>query len=369
VSGAPVRADIVAAGGLWPGPVPVTRPAPASVAHGPWSAYRLDAATEADLPPAGRIKRMGRGQMMAIAAVRAALAGGNARPARGGATAVSVGTAWCEEGDEIVFLDNLIRLGDKGAKPAYFVSSVKNALAAQLAIHFGFEGENQTFTHDALSFETALWHGAHLVAAGRAQHAVVCGVDALVELEEMRGHLQGRLAAATPLSPLGETGQGTLPGEGAAAFVLAAPGTATTPLARLAWVRSRGPRQRAPVLTPADELGFVAQSLADASLRIEDIDLALLGANGDPALDALYAEVASGLRARAPDLAVAVYRHQTGDFATASALGCELAVRAVAGRALPGEARVLLGAPRTPARVLLYHVTRTGYHSTMVVTA
>ncbi len=370
-------ADIVAAGAVSPGPAPVTRPAPAAVAREQWSAYRLDAATEQGLLPPERIKRMGRGQMMAIAAVQRAISSCASRaepPARGGSTAVSVGTAWAEEGDEIVFLENLIKLGEKGAKPAYFVNSVKNALASQLALTFGFQGENQTFAHDALSFESALWQGAHLLRAGRARHAIVCGVEALVEFQEMHGHLLGWYGTdPRPLAPLSAekraVGQGTLPGEGAAAFILSAPGVVAVPLARLVSVRARGPLQRAPVLTATDEFAFVEQALRDADTSLDDVGLVLVGANGDPALDQIYAEVAHGLRARAPGVAVGVYRHLTGDFATASALGFELAVRAVAGGTAPSEVHVVEGAPRSIERVLLYHVTSAGYHSVMIVSA
>jgi 3-oxoacyl-[acyl-carrier-protein] synthase II len=366
-------ADIVAAGAVRPGPAPVCRPAPAAVAQGPWPAYRLDAATEQCLSPPERIKRMGRGQELSILAVRRAIAACPEPPARGGATAVAVGTAWAEEGDEIVFLENLIKLGEKAAKPAYFVNSVKNALASQLALTFGYEGENQTFAHDALSFESALWQGARLLRADRARHAIVCGVEALIELQEIHGHLLGWYGTdPEPLAPLAGArapGQGTLPGEGAAAFVLAAPGTVRRPLARLLGVRARGPLQRSPSLSVSDELAFVAQGLGDADMRQGDIGLLLLGANGDPALDAVYAEVARGLRTQVPDLAVGVYRHLTGDFAVASALGLELAVRAVAGRSVPDEVRVVAGAPGASERVLLYHVSSAGTHSVMIVSA
>ncbi|MBN2577040.1 MAG: hypothetical protein JXP73_20930 [Deltaproteobacteria bacterium] len=366
-------ADIVAAGAVRPGPAPVSRPAPSAVAQEPWAAYRLDAATEQDLSLPERIKRMGRGQEMSILAVRRALDACAEAPARGGATAVAVGTAWAEEGDEIVFLENLIKLGEKAAKPAYFVNSVKNALASQLALTFGFRGENQTFAHDALSFESALWHGAHLLRAGRARHAVVCGVEALVELQEMHGHLLGWYGTdATALAPLAgkrAAGQGTLPGEGAAAFVLAAPRVGPKPLARLLGVRARGSLRRWPALRVSEELEFVAQGLRDAGTRQGDIGLLLVGANGEPGLDGIYAEVARGLRARAPGLAVGVYRHLTGDFAVASALGFELAVRAVASRAVPAEVRVVDGTAGAVERVLLYHVTNAGYHSTTVVSA
>jgi 3-oxoacyl-(acyl-carrier-protein) synthase len=350
------------------------------VAQEPWSAYRLDATTEQSLALPGRIKRMGRGQEMAIAAVKCALdscAERAALPAPGSGTAVSVGTAWAEEGDEIIFLEHLIKLGEKAAKPAYFVNSVKNALASQLALTFGFQGENQTFAHDALSFESALWQGARLLCAGRARHAVVCGVEALVEFQEIHGHLLGWYGTdPSPLAPLSghkrAAGQGTLPGEGAAAFVLTAPGVVAAPLARLVGVRARGPLQRAPVLTPTGELTFVGQALHDSGTRLDDVGLVLLGANGDPALDEIYAQVARGLRAGAPALAVGVYRHLTGDFATASALGLELAVGTVSGRTVPSQVHVvdgLLASARSIRSVLLYHLTSAGYHSVMIVSA
>jgi 3-oxoacyl-(acyl-carrier-protein) synthase len=373
-------ADIVAAGAVWPGPSPVTRPAPAGVAQEPWSAYRLDATTEQSLALPGRIKRMGRGQEMAIAAVKCALdscAERAAPPARGSGTAVSVGTAWAEEGDEIIFLEHLIKLGEKAAKPAYFVNSVKNALASQLALTYGFQGENQTFAHDALSFESALWQGARLLCAGRARHAVVCGVEALFEFQEIHGHLRGWYGTdPSPLTPLSAhkraMGQGTLPGEGAAAFVLTAPGVVAAPLARLVGVRARGPLQRAPVLTGKNELAFALQALSDTGTSLDHVSLVLMGANGDPALDAIYAEVAQGLRARAPGLAMGVYRHLTGDFATASALGLELAVGTVAGRSSPNKILVVdgsLGSAGSIRHVLLYHLTSAGYHSVMIVSA
>ena len=367
-------AEIVCAAAVRPGVMPVVRQAPAQVAQEKWAAYRLDAATEQSLSPPERIKRMGRGQEMAILAVQRALADATQLPAKGTGTAVSVGTAWAEEGDEIIFLENLVKFGEKGAKPAYFVNSVKNALASQLALTFGFQGENQTFAHDALSFESALWQGAHLVRVGRVRHALVCGVDALVEFQEIHGHLLGWYGSdSAPLAPLAEArpgvGHGTLPGEGSAAFVLCAPGAGANPVARLAFLRARGPARRTAPLHVESELAFLKRCLTDADTRLADVGLLLLGANGDPALDAIYAEVACRLCALAPDLAVGVYRHLTGDFATASALGFELAVRSVAHRRVVDEVRIVEGTARPVERALLFHVTKAGYHSVMLVAA
>jgi 3-oxoacyl-(acyl-carrier-protein) synthase len=365
-------ADIVAAGAVRAAPVPVERPAPAGLPQESWPAYRLDAATEQVLNPPERLKRLGRGQAMAIVAVKRALAAcpSEAAPSADDSTAVSVGTAWAEEGDEIVFLDNLIKLGEKAAKPAFFVNSVKNALASQLALTFGFRGENQTFAHDAMSFESALWQGAHLVRAGRSRHAVVCGVEALIEFQEIHGHLLGWYGTdAAALAPLVASRRGTIPGEGAAAFVLAAPGRAGSRIARLVHVRSRGPLQRSPEITGADELAFLEQAMREVSVGLDASWLVLLGANGDQRLDAVYAEVAHGLHCGPGAPAVGVYRHLTGDFATASALGFELAVRAVADRSVPSEVRVVMGEAGAVEHVLLYHVSSAGYHSAIIVSA
>ena len=365
-------ADIVAAGALLPGPVPVMRPAPAGFAQEPWPAYRLDAATEQSLNPPDRLKRMGRGQAMAIVAVKRALAACpvDGVPSPDDATAVSVGTAGAEEGDEIVFLENLIKLGEKAAKPAFFVNSVKNALASQLALSFGFRGENQTFAHDAMSFESALWQGARLVRAQRSRHAVVCGVEALIEFQEMHGHLRGWYGAnPAPLAPLTAARRGTIPGEGAGAFVLTAPGTAAAPIARLLHVKSRGPLQRLPILTGSGELAFLEQAMREADVSLDATWLVLLGASGDDGLDAIYRQVAQGLRTGWAGPRVGVYRHRTGDFATASALGFELAVRAVASRGVPSDVRVVMGEPGPVERALLYHVSSAGYHSAIIVSA
>jgi hypothetical protein len=95
-----------------------------------------------------------------------------------------------------------------------------------------------------------------------------------------------------------------------------------------------------------------------------------VGANGEPALDAIYTGVIASLREHAPGIAVGVYRHLTGDFAVASALGLELAVRAVSAPALPDEVDVVAGPASGPtAHVLLYHLTSSGMHSVMIVSA
>jgi len=303
--------------------------------------------------------------------VQRALQSCEAPPERGSTTAVAVGSANAEEGDEIAFLENLIKHGEKGAKPVLFVNSVKNALASQLALNFGWLGENQTFIHDALSFEDALWQGVRVLGAGRSTRAVVCGVEALCDFHQMHGHLLGHFRSdGSPLAPLSAAPtKGSFPGEGAAAFILAPPGTAPQRLAQLVGVRARGPLRRDSLPEAAAQVRFVEQAVAGMGASLEGMRLILVGANGDEALEPIYAAVAGALKARMRSAAIGVYRHRTGEFATASALGLSLAVRAIHERAVPEPVRVVDGDPAAVDSVLLYHLSAAGYHSAMVVSA
>lgn len=361
--------DILRLGQLRPAPTPALAPPPAPLQdQAPWPAYRLEGTPGADLFPRARLRRLGRAQAMTLSAVKLGLQDA-ARPemtAQGDEVAVCVGTAWAELGVELAFLENMIRRGEKGARPAKFASSVHNALASQVALGFNFTGENHSFNHDTLSFEDALWQGCNLLTRGRARRAVVCGVDAHADFLLLRGHQLGELRAGpTPLCPLQEPtpATGTLPGEGAAAFVLAPVGEARGALARLDAVVARGSANHS-VLEIEPQVAFLTEVAARAGLAPADCHL-LLGANGDARLDAAYLEIARRL---SPAGGVGVYRHLTGDYATASALGLALAVKAVAVGELPAEVRLVHGAaPSGSTPVLLYHLSKGGNHSAMVV--
>ena len=338
-------------GEVRPSPEPVASPPPAPLPEGePWLAHRLEGSPGADLFPRARLRRLGRAQAMALSAVRLSLqsAEGRELAAAGDDVAVCLGTAWAELGVELAFLENMIRRGEKGARPTKFANSVHNALASQVALEFNFTGENHSFTHHNLSFEDALWQGRNLVARGRARRVVVCGVDALTDFLLLRGRLLG---------------EHVHPGEGAAALVLSKAEETRQHLARLDLVRARGSVKPGEIDT-AEQAVFLEEAAAEAGIHPGGYHL-LTGANGDPSLDAAYRQVAGLLD---PAGGVGVYRHLTGDFATASALGLALAVRSVSGGALPREIRLVLAAEtHAPRPVLLYHLNSDGSHSAIIV--
>ena len=353
-------ADIVGVGTLEPGSAPTARPAPDGLDGGALCAYRLTEKPGASEFPPRRLRRLGPAQAMALSVVKRALGGAVVGVNEDDRVGVCVGTAWAELGDELAFLERMIRMGEKAASPIKFANSVHNALASQIAMELGWQAENYTFTHSDTSFEAALGQAIRLFQLGRTTRGLVCGVDALTEFLEVRGRLLGLYRdRSEPLRPLadGPEHSGTLPGEGGAAFLLAAPSSGAERLAGIEAVAADGQGCAA----ACEHVAFLGQVAGD----LDGVDLVLTGANGDCRLDPRYREVLDRLGAQTP---AGVYRHRTGDYETSSALGLALAVQAVGGE-LPGGIRLVRGgSEKALSRVLLFHLGLGGSRSAVLVT-
>jgi 3-oxoacyl-[acyl-carrier-protein] synthase II len=210
------------------------------------------------------------------------------------------------------------------APPAQFPSTVANAPASQLGILEKLTGPNLTFAEKQVGGLRAIAEAGRLLAHGRADAVLACGVD---EADWLNAEGYDRLGALrTPTRP------GMVLAEGAAAVVLAhEPGPA--PLAVLAGSGSAsGPAP--PYRYPTDPAPLVAASrlaLERARLAPADVALVMSLANGIPtaaelelrALDALFG-------AHRP--AVAATAERLGEGAVGGAVRALVAVHAVAGR-------------------------------------
>ena len=363
-------AGILGEGLVLPDPAPAMLPPAVSERLTPGPCHTCSA-----LPPARSLspralRRLGRAQRLALAAAERALdaAGEGNRPSDGGAVVVGTGLGCL--GETAAFLENMVQLEGREPKPAAFIQSVHNAPAAQLAICFGLRGENQTFTHGAISFELALGHALWVLRAGRSRHVLAVGVDEASPYAITAGQEAGWLRREPePLMPMAEaSSRGTLPGEGAAGLLLGPPAPGVP---RLAVVRARPlPHPDVRRVDPEAEVGLVRDALTAAGTSLERVDLLLLGANGFAASDQACAQAVRALRAEHPAMACGVYKHLCGEFGAAPALGVALAARSVREGALASQIRCLHGggAARPVARAVVYHLHESGYHSVCVVT-
>src|SRR5690606_12293647 len=97
-------------------------------------------------------RRMGRIVKMGIAtAIRCLKDAGIERP-----DAIITGTALGCLGDTEKFLLAMIRDEEQFLTPTWFIQSIQNTVAAQIALQLGCREHNFTFTHKAFSLESGL---------------------------------------------------------------------------------------------------------------------------------------------------------------------------------------------------------------------
>ncbi len=360
--------DVAGVGSIFPAPAPEMRALPQELGGESYPAYACAAAPGKDLIVPGKLRRLGRAQQLALGATLLAAPDGALPPDVGERGAVCVGTGLGETGSTAAFLKSVLGPGQRFPRPSHFINSVHNALASEIAMELGFKGENCTVTHGAISFELALRRAMFLLHARRCDAAVACGADEWTPYAVKFGQAHGWWRRSPdPLAPMAEASAqaGALPGEGAAAFLLARPGFVPDPIARIAACAARLGRGEARESARV----FLESLIAEAGAQWADIQLVVLGATGDARTDAAYSGVIEEcLAAAGGNFAYAVYKHATGEFCTASALGTALAVEAVHTGALPDRLRLLHAAPAERiTRALVYHASPSGYHGACLV--
>lgn len=191
----------------------------------------------------------------------------------------------CIENTEL-FLEQLCREGEQMLKPTYFMQSTHNTISSLIAIQCKCHGYNTTYSHRSVSFDSALFDAFLQLQLGDITTALVTGNDELTP--SYFGILQ-------------RTGFLGLQGE------------ATASEASVAMMLTTNP---ADTLCEIQEMKTAYMS-RDAMPGGSAIDAVLLGTNGTPQNDAVYAQVALCY----PGVPCLHYKHLFGEGYTASALG------------------------------------------------
>jgi 3-oxoacyl-(acyl-carrier-protein) synthase len=366
------RAAILGLGLAQPAPAASLLPLPQEVGLGPVFAHLCPAILGKGIIPAGVLRKLGRAQKLALLAASEALQTHPLAPPDQEQAALCLGTGFGELGETLLFLTNLIRRREQEPMPTRFTNAVHNSLASQVAILFSLKGENHTFTQGPVSFELALWQALRLLAAGRARRVLALGVDDLQPFLAYAGVRFGFWKVAETPEKQGSAGFAEpLPGEGAAAFVLAreseSPGPAGRPL--ISGVRVQ-PAAVGPDQTPdrQGELAFLLGFFKDNGLTPADLDLVFPGAASWPQFHAWYQPVLEDLGTRrGRPLAAAFYKQHCGEFCTASALGLALAVKLLKGDDCPPGLPLWGELPAPPRQILLYQTSPLGFRSACLV--
>ena len=251
-------------------------------------------------PSMGR--RMSMPSKFAVAAARMALADtGLASGVEGPRTTVVMSSALGATDFTERLLRTAILEGPEAVSPFTFTESVANAAAAQIAIASHAQGPNLTIVQREAGILTAVGRGAAEIAAGRADHALVGGVEEMPPL--MHALLDRLESLARPGNAGGEVAR---PFDRRRSGFVAAEGAVVLVLEREDRARARGAHIRARVrgfgsafdpsaprvgwgrgeATLAEALRRVLQS---AGLAPRDVGRIVSGASGSVSGDRLEA--------------------------------------------------------------------------------
>lgn len=181
-----------------------------------------------DFIPVMKMRRMNELSRMAMASTRIAIDAAKVESTtwKRGEVGVAIGTMFGPVRTSVEYMDAYLTHGPALAPPQLFAESVANAPGSHIAIEYGFEGFNLTFTQRESSFMAALVHAVIQLRRGRVAAAVVGGVDELNEVSYEVLARAGALArdegSGEAMRPFDRRRNGLVPSEGAVSLIVEA---------------------------------------------------------------------------------------------------------------------------------------------------
>ena len=296
------------------------------------------------------IRRMSTGVKAGVVAAAIALEeAGVERPG-----AIITGTGMGCLADSEKFLEGIINNNEQFLTPTSFIQSTHNTVGAQIALGLNCKAYNVTYVHRSTSFESALLDAMMMVDEGEQQ--VLCGgVDEIGKQSTEFHRLVGDVKNDDELENglLNSGTKGAVFAEGAQFFVINNEKSANT-YAELVDVKIY------------DRLGIdqlenkLRTFLENNRLKTSDIDLVVLGKNGDVEFDNFYDTLQAGVFA---DTQQIYYKHFSGEYHTATAFGMWTASKILRDQSIPGNLKLNDKPVKTLKNILLYNQYQGMNHS------
>lgn len=310
----------------------------------------IDPDYKAYIPPAAA-RRMAKGIKMSTVSSNTALQEAGLE----NVDAIIVGTGLGCIGDSEKFVSAIIDNKEQFLTPTRFIQSSHNTVSGQIALSMGCTGHNFTYVHSSISLESCLLDAMMQLQHDEAENILVGGVDELVDhhvdTHRLIGHIKTEPVDSSKL--LQSKSAGCVMSEGAHFFVLSNKKRAST-YAELVGVRTFNTLAK-------DKLSEkISSFLEENGMAEQDIDLLILGNNGDVGFDGYYEILADGLFKNTPQV---FYKHLSGEFDTATGFALWLGAKILKTQTVPDVVRLnQLEAPE-PKTILLYNQYRGENHS------
>jgi 3-oxoacyl-(acyl-carrier-protein) synthase len=301
-------------------------------------------------------RRMAKGVKMGIVAATIALQeAGIEQP-----DAIITGTGLGCLQDSEKFLESILDNDEEYLSPTAFIQSTHNTVGAQVALGLKCPAYNLTYVHGSVSFESAILDAfLMLEEADKEEQIVVGGIEELGKHTTNLFQLIEHIKAETPNTKelLNSKSKGTIFSEGAQFFVLSNQAQESTyakviDLETISRLKQEKLEERL--------LSFLNKN----ELTTDDIDVVVLGNNGDVEFDSYYHALQNGLFQETSQV---YYKHLSGEYLTVSAFGMWVAAKILKTQKIP-EILYLNKIPSQQIqRILLYNQYRGEGHGFMLM--
>ena len=257
--------------------------------------------------------------------------------------AISIGTAMGCLHDTEAFLSKMVEQNEQMLTPTSFIQSTHNTVGGQIALVAGCYGHNLTYVHRGHSFEHTLINAQLYLNEHPEQNMLVGGIDELTPSSIGVLQLTGvyRKDNSSPEDILTGSDKGSIAGEGATFFMVSKDknGPALC-ISNISLFTTKN------VNTAIEK---VQAFLTNNALQPTNIDMVMLGKNGDERSNAFY----RNMEHLFADSSLTVFKHISGEYATASAFGLGLIENIIKKQKVPEFTLLNTKQPRELRNILL----------------
>jgi len=261
--------------------------------------------------------------------------------------AIIVGTGLGIVTDTEKFLESMLDNNEQFLTPTSFIQSTHNTVAAQIALNLKCHNYNFTYVNRGFSFESALLDAQMHLEEGK-KNVLIGGADEMsrhyFDINKKTGWWKTQPFNNQDL--LKSNSPGALCGEGVSFFVLSAE-KKTSSQACFKAVKM--------IYKPASEKVIndeLKHFLSENNSSLNDIDLILVGKNGDNRFDPIYDRF---LGLNFSDKTACAFKHLTGEYHTASAFAFWLAANIIKTKEIPEFIKLNDKSPDKIKNILIYN--------------
>ena len=256
------------------------------------------------------------------------------------------------------FLDNLIDDQESFLNPTPFIQSTHNTVAARIAIETGCCNYNMTYVHKNSAFEQAMLDAMLKINSGEYKNILLGGTEEITEdnynLKKQVGFWKENVDNSELLK--NNTSQGTIAGEGSVFINMSFEKTSNS------YAEIISTKTLYKLRSGLKET--LTNFLASVRLTTGDIDLVLLGINGNVEEDFIYNIALNELF---KDAFITWYKHLCGEYETSASFALLLAARLLKTQNIPEAIKLNNTSLREVKNVLIYQQRFNRNHSFTVL--